>query len=87
MAIVRLPDLGEQAASLVRQVRDTGEIVDIEEHGVVVARVVPVAEPTPDHADLETFWDDIDDIAAEINASWPKGVSAEDAVNDVRREL
>ncbi len=87
MSIVRLPELGEQAASLVGRVRDTGEVVDIEEHGIVVARVVPVSEPTPDQADLDSFWDDLDDIAAEINASWPKGVSAEDAINDVRREL
>jgi antitoxin (DNA-binding transcriptional repressor) of toxin-antitoxin stability system len=87
MSVVRLPELGEQAASLVRRVRDTGEVVDIEEHGVVVARVVPVPGSTPEQADLESFWDDLDDIAAEINASWPKGVSAEDAINDVRREL
>jgi antitoxin (DNA-binding transcriptional repressor) of toxin-antitoxin stability system len=87
MSVVRLPELGEQAASLVRRVRDTGEVVDIEEHGVVVARVIPVPKPTLDQADLDSFWDDLDDIAAEINASWPKGVSAEDAVNDVRREL
>jgi antitoxin (DNA-binding transcriptional repressor) of toxin-antitoxin stability system len=87
MSVVRLPELGEQAASLVRRVRDTGEVVDIEEHGVVVARVVPVPEPVPDQADLDSFWDDLDEIAAEINASWPKGVSAEDAVKDVRREL
>ena len=87
MTVVRLPELGEQAASIVRQVRDTGEVVDIEDHGVVVARVIPVTETGSDQSELESLWDDLDEIAAEINASWPKGVSAEDAVNDVRREL
>jgi hypothetical protein len=35
----------------------------------------------------ERFWRDLDEIAKEINASWPKGVSAEDAISDVRRDL
>lgn len=35
----------------------------------------------------EVFWRDWDEIAAEINASWPKSVSAHDGVSDVRREL
>jgi antitoxin (DNA-binding transcriptional repressor) of toxin-antitoxin stability system len=86
MTVVRLPELGEHAASIVRHARDTGEVVDIEEDGVVVARVVPLPGASRQD-DLETFWDDLDEIAAEINATWPKGVSAEDAVNDVRREL
>ena len=33
------------------------------------------------------LWRDLDEIAREINHFWPKGVSAEDAINDVRREL
>jgi len=47
------------------------------------------AGPTPGSPEEERarFWIDLDEIAADINASWPKGVSAEDAVNDVRREL
>ena len=87
MAVIRLPELGEQAAAIVRRVHDTGESIDIEEHGVVVARVIPIVGPAPDQAELDSLWDDLDEIAVEINATWPKGVSAEDAVNDVRREL
>lgn len=37
--------------------------------------------------DDAAFWRDLDEIAREINRFWPKGVSAEDAVNDVRRDL
>jgi antitoxin (DNA-binding transcriptional repressor) of toxin-antitoxin stability system len=70
MSIVHLPELGEQAASIVRRVRDTGEVVDIEEHGVVVARVVPVSGSEPDQSDLESLWDDLDGIASEINSSF-----------------
>jgi hypothetical protein len=46
-------------------------------------------KPTRDWQEVEgeTFWQDLDEIAEEINRFWPKGVSAEDAVNDVRREL
>jgi hypothetical protein len=47
-------------------------------------------EPTPrpwTDQKRETFWQDLDEIAEEINRFWPKGVSAEDAINDVRREL
>jgi hypothetical protein len=33
------------------------------------------------------FWREMDEFAREINRLRAKGVSAEDAINDVRREL
>lgn len=87
MSVVRLPDIGEQAASLVRRARDTGEAVEIEDQGVVVARVVPVRPASGSQNDLHTLWADLDEVAAEINTAWPRGLSAQDAVDDVRREL
>lgn len=53
-------------------------------------------ESTPGHVPTDrregndedaAFWRDLDEIAREINRFWPKGVSAEDAIDDVRREL
>jgi hypothetical protein len=35
----------------------------------------------------KSFWHRWDELAEEINRHWQKGVSAEDAINDVRREL
>jgi antitoxin (DNA-binding transcriptional repressor) of toxin-antitoxin stability system len=87
MSVVRLPDLDGEAASLVRRVLDTGEAVEIEEHGVVVARVVPMTGPQTERSELNNLWQDLDEIAQWINESWPTGVSAQDAIDDVRREL
>jgi antitoxin (DNA-binding transcriptional repressor) of toxin-antitoxin stability system len=87
---VDLRDLETRAAEIVREVRESGAAIDIREEDAVVARVIPVAAPTvsdAERAEIEQFWSDLDDLSAEISASWPEGVSAEDAINDVRREL
>ena len=65
-------------------VRESGTEVQITYHGKVVALLVPV-EPA-DQTVLETkAWMDIDHLAAEIGARWPKGVSASKAIGEDRR--
>ncbi|TAK33202.1 MAG: hypothetical protein EPO21_13590 [Chloroflexota bacterium] len=61
--------------------------VNITRNGRVVARIVPV-EPELAGEELEQFeqtWADMDQLAAEISARWPEGVSAVDAVSIERR--
>ena len=37
--------------------------------------------------DANGAWTDLQSLAAEIGAQWPKDVTVEQAINDIRREL
>ncbi len=90
MTKIGVPELGKRAEEIVENVKRTREAVDIEESGVIVAHVIPAAVPRTDQVDeaeIAKFWSDLKDLSSEINQAWPAGVSAEDAINDVRREL
>jgi prevent-host-death family protein len=91
MKSVEVRELRDQTSELLQQVRE-GESFEITDRGEVVARLVPARlmlpqeEPLTDE-EIDEFWASMDALTAEISADWPEGVSAEDAINDVRREL
>jgi len=69
---VGIRKLQQQASELVRMVRENGREVQITYHGQVVALLVPVKRIQKDG---QNAWVKLDDLAAEIGARWPKGVS------------
>ena len=84
MVTVGVRELKQQASELIRAVRETGSQVQVTYHGKVVALLVPVTAAT--NPDIEKHaWDELDSLAAEIGARWPKGVSAAQAVSEARR--
>jgi len=83
MATVGIRELKQQASELVRLVRETGDEVQVTYHGKVVALLIPVKPATP--KDEPEAWANLDHIAAEIGARWPKGVSAAEAVSEARQ--
>ena len=90
MMKVGIPELRDRAEEIVQSVRRTGEAVDIEESGVIIARVIPATQSethVTDQDEIAQFWSDLRALSAEISKAWPAGVSAEEAINDVRREL
>ncbi len=87
MITVGIRELKQQTSKILRRVRENGEIIEITYHGETVARLVPVAPPEPTHEDAAAVWADLDQLTAEISARWPEGVSAVEAVRDVRRDL
>ena len=87
MVTVGVRELKQQLSRLLRLVRDEGEMVEITYRGEPVARLVPVNPPAPAPEEMEAILADLEQLAAEISAEWPEGVSALDAVNDVRRDL
>ena len=87
MVTVGVRELKQQISRLLRLVRDEGEMVEITYRGEPVARLVPVNPPAPAPEEMEAILADLEQLAAEISARWPEGVSALDAVNDVRRDL
>jgi len=87
MSDVGIRELKANTSEIIRRVRERGEVVDITSHGEVVARLVPVRPPLPAPGEVAALLTDLDQLAAEISTAWPAGVSAVDAVRDVRREL
>jgi prevent-host-death family protein len=87
MTSAGIRELKANASEIIRKVRERGEVVDITYHGEVVARLVPVRSPLPLPAETAALMTDLDQLAAEIAAAWPEGVSAGDAIRDARREL
>ena len=83
MVTVGIRELKQQASELVRMVRETGKEVQITYHGQVVALLIPVKRAHK--KDEAAAWAELDSLAAQIGARWPKGVSAADAVTEARR--
>jgi antitoxin (DNA-binding transcriptional repressor) of toxin-antitoxin stability system len=80
-------ELTERIDEVLRLVKEKGETFEVTEHGEVIARLGPASEPK--HAVEESdaaVWAELDRLSAEISAHWPAGVSAVDAVRDVRGE-
>ena len=92
MASIGIDELQTRTSEVLRRVREDGETIDLTDGGKVVARVVP-AEPAhaegqaDDHEATEEWLRRADELRKEISRHWPKGVSAVDAVRDVRRDL
>jgi prevent-host-death family protein len=81
MITVGIRELKQQASELVRMVRETGKGVQVTYHGEVVALLIPVKRAKNN----QKSWAKLDNLAAEIGARWPKGISAVDAVSEARR--
>jgi len=58
--------------------------VQVTHRGQVVALLIPVAS-SKNKENENHSWANLDALAAEIGAHWPKGVSAEQAVSEGRR--
>lgn len=87
MVTVGVRELKQETSKILRRVREEGEIIEITYHGEVIARLVPVAPPAPADKEIAAVWANLDQLTAEISAKWPEGVSAVDAIREVRREL
>ncbi|MFQ5419299.1 MAG: type II toxin-antitoxin system Phd/YefM family antitoxin [Anaerolineae bacterium] len=87
MVTVGVRELKQQTSKILRRVREDGETIGITYRGETIARLVPVNPPAPSTEDIAAVWADLDQLTAEISAKWPEGVSAVDAIREVRREL
>jgi prevent-host-death family protein len=91
---VGIRELRARAGEIVREVRETGQPVDITVRGEVVARLTPPSASESDatsaqaNADRRIAVDDwlrkMDEVSQQIGTAWPAGVSAQDVIDDVR---
>lgn len=83
MTTMDASELEEHVREVLRKVEE-GETIEVTRDGQVVARMIPVQSEMQKREVIMKALADLDKLAAEITAHWPPGVSAEDAVNDVR---
>jgi antitoxin (DNA-binding transcriptional repressor) of toxin-antitoxin stability system len=83
MLTVGIRELKQRASELIHLVHESGNEIQITYRGKVVALLIPVTRSTIQN---ETqAWTEIDNLAAEIGARWPTGISAAEAVAENRR--
>ncbi len=85
MAEVGIRELKQRTSEILRRVRQSRESVDVTYRGRVVARLVPVREAEGARTEAASVWVEMDQLAAEIGAQWPRGLSAQEAVTEQRR--
>ena len=84
---VGVRELKQHTGEIVRQVREKKASVTITYRGRAVARLVPTESVEGKRAEAAAVWAEMDELAREVGARWPAGVSAAEAVQDQRREL
>jgi prevent-host-death family protein len=83
MVTVGIREFKQQACELIRMVRETNKEVLVTYRGKVVARLIPAERSAP--SDDADSWEQLDQLAVEIGANWPKGLSAATAIMESRR--
>ena len=96
MASIGVDELHTRTSEVLRRVREDGETIDVTDGGTVVARMVPVESVQGgEHVDdrearrdaMRAWMRDMEPLIADLAKTWPKGVSAQDVVDDIRRDL
>lgn len=96
MITISSSDLGDRMAELMRQVRETGEVVEITEDGRAVARLVPaevsneattITDTTSAALAHPTAWEELDKLIAQIGKHLVGETDAVEIVRSIRREL
>lgn len=83
---IGIRELRAHATKILRRVREEGVAFEVTYRGNAIARLVPISQPTTEQS-VDEFLLNLDRTAEEIGRHWPEGVSAVEAVREVRREL
>ena len=84
---VGITELKTRTSEIIRRVRLANETFVITHRGQPVAKLGPVQDKEEQLARDLSILEEMDRIAEEVTKHWPEGVSAVDAVREVRREL
>ena len=89
MPYVSVRELKGQLSRVLREVREERVEYLVTYRGRVVARISPVVPPEEQVTEerVRQVMRDLDQLAAEIGRKWPAGVTAVDAVREMRRDL
>ena len=84
MNTVGIRELKQRTSDLVRQVRESGNPIQITYHGKVVAMLVPM-EAVGESEEEAKAWAALDELAVQIGQAWPENMPASQAVDEARR--
>lgn len=87
MKSIGVRELKANISEILREVEESGEVIEVTRHGQIVARLVLGSWTLPVDRDANGAWSDLNALATEISALWPEGVTSAEAINDVRRDL
>jgi prevent-host-death family protein len=87
MRTMGIRELKAHLSDAIRDIQKTGNIIEVTHRGEPVAHIVPVHRRQATKEERLAAIESLDALAAEISALWPEGVTALDAVHDVRRDL
>jgi len=90
METIGIRELKTHASEILKRVREDGATYTVTHHGRAIARLTPIVELDEDRrpfASVEEMVAAFDALAEEIGRHLPPGATAEDAINDVRRDL
>lgn len=85
MTSIEVHELGEKMSKILHQAQESGEAVEVTEHGAVLAFLVPIRGRQPEEDGTGKI--DLDVLAARIGAYLPEKVDAVEAIREIRREL
>jgi prevent-host-death family protein len=80
-------ELKAHLGEVLRQVRERGEEYAVTHRGKTIARIVPEEPPAKAEFDLEAWLAEGERIAREVAKTWPKGLSAAQAISEDRSRL
>ena len=87
MRSVGVRELKDQTSRILRRVRDHGQEIQVTYRGRTIAWLIPASRRTRGGKTGAAVWSDLDRLAVEIGARWPRGRSAAEAVREGRRRL
>ena len=87
MTEVGITELKTRTSDIIRRVRYANETFLITYRDRPVARLRPLEKPETTTYETREVLAELDRLTEEITKHWPEGVSAVDAVREVRREL
>jgi prevent-host-death family protein len=85
MTSIGVRELKQRTSEVLRRVRQRQEQVEVTVRGEVVALLVPVAKRRTRGTRDAPVWTDIDRLAREVTARWPRRIGAAEAVGEGRR--
>ena len=77
-------ELRDNLKETIEDVANNGEIIEVTKHGRPVARVVPVVNSGAINWDTNGAWTALNKLREQLKDEWPKEVSAQNIIDDVR---
>ena len=87
MERIGIRELKARASEVLRSVREERATYQVTYRGEAIANIVPVEDAAPESETPEQWLAALDEIIDAISDAWPEGVSAQEAIDDVRRTL